>query len=495
MKSASLVFPHQLFPQHPALSKQRPVFVIEDSLFFGDKFAAPGQFHVQKIVLHRASMKAFAAELSAQGYTVTYLSYDRSKTIEQVIEPLIDEGYRHFHLTECCDFLLEKRLNRLKCELIFHPTPMFLSPSQWVDDYFDSKGKPFMARFYQAQRKRMGILVDDKGKPLGGRWSFDDDNRKPMPKRAKLPIPPLLDLKGNAYVEEAIAYTQKHFSNYPGQIDKFNYPVTRSDSLEWLEHFLVKRFELFGAYEDAFSFKERTLFHSLLTPVLNIGLLTPQEVVDKALDFADQNNVPLNSLEGFLRQIIGWREFIYAMYRRHGVEMRRSNFFDHQRNLPQEFWTGETGVVPVDQTIQRVLNYGYCHHIERLMVLGNFMLLGGFNPRQVNDWFMELFIDAYDWVMVPNVYGMSQFADGGIFTTKPYISGSNYVKKMSDYPKDEWCDDWDALFWSFISRQREFFVAQPRLTMMVRNLDKMDETRRSTHLKRATAIHKNYDSA
>jgi len=129
------------------------------------------------------------------------------------------------------------------------------------------------------------------------------------------------------------------------------------------------------------------------------------------------------------------------------------------------------------------------------MVLGNFMLLSGFNPRQVNDWFMELFIDAYDWVMVPNVYGMSQFADGGIFTTKPYISGSNYVKKMSDYPKDEWCDDWDALFWSFISRQREFFVAQPRLTMMVRNLDKMDEARRSTHLKRATAIHKNYDNA
>jgi len=435
-------------------------------------------------------MKAYADQLSIDGYEVTYIEYDRSKTIEQILERLIERGTSNFHVAECCDFLLEKRLNRLNCSLNKYPTPMFLSPTQWLDDYFDSRKKPFMARFYEAQRKRMEILVEEDNKPTGGRWSFDDDNRKPMPKRANLLTPQDLATIPGSHVKEAFTYAQANFSNYPGQIDSFNYPVTRAESLDWLNKFFNDRFEQFGPYEDAFSYKERTLFHSVLTPILNIGLLTPLEVVDKAMAYASTNDIPINSLEGFLRQIIGWREFMYAMYRRHGVEMRQSNFFKHQRKLPEAFWTGNTGVEPVDHTIQRVLKYGYCHHIERLMVIGNFMLLGGFDPNQINDWFMELFIDAYDWVMVPNVYGMSQFADGGLFTTKPYISGSNYVKRMSDYPKGDWCDTWDALFWSFISREREFFVAQPRLGMMVRNLDKMNEERLQTHLERTEEFHR-----
>ncbi len=489
MKSATLVYPHQLFPKHPALKKDRPVFLIEDGLFFGDKHAAPGRFHVQKIVLHRASMKAYADELSKKGYTVTYIDYDREKVTEDHIRSLQEDGYESVYLTDCCDFLLEKRLRRTGIELNFLTTPMFLTPADWADAHFDSRKKPFMAKFYEEQRKRMGILVDADGKPEGGRWSYDDENRKPMPKRGGLITPADLEVKQNTYVKEAIAYTEANFADYPGQLDTFAYPVTRKDSLAWLKRFLAERFVEFGPYEDAISHKERTLFHSLLTPVLNIGLLTPQEIVDAAMKAADEKGVPLNSLEGFLRQIIGWREFMYIMYRRHGLEMRTSNFFDHQRDLPEAFWTGETGVFPVDHTIQMVLKYSYCHHIERLMVLGNFLLLGGYHPTQVNDWYMELFIDAYDWVMVPNVYGMSQFADGGIFTTKPYISGSNYVKKMSDYPKGEWCDIWDSLFWSFISRERDFFIRQHRLGMLVRSLDKMDEEKRLAHRQSAESFH------
>jgi deoxyribodipyrimidine photolyase-related protein len=222
-----------------------------------------------------------------------------------------------------------------------------------------------------------------------------------------------------------------------------------------------------------------------LTPVLNIGLLTPQEVVDRALEFAEKNDVRISSLEGFIRQIIGWREFMYLMYVRHGVEMRNSNHFNHRRDIPESFWTAETGIGPIDLVIERVIETGYAHHIERLMVLGNFMLLSHFKPEQVCDWFMELFIDAYDWVMVPNVYGMSQFADGGIFTTKPYISGSNYVKKMSDYTTGNWCQTWDGLFWNFIDRHLEFFQSQHRLGMMVATYRKMADEKREGHLKEA----------
>ena len=489
MTSATIIFPHQLFKKHPGVKKGRDVFLIEDSLFFGDKHAAPGRFHKQKIVLHRASMKAYEASLKKKGHTVHYIDYDRAKCIQDHLESIVPKGYSEIHVTDLCDFLLEKRIRlaegRLDFKVVYHQTPMFLTPKDWAADHFDSRKKPFMAAFYEAQRKRMGILVDANDQPIGGRWSFDDENRKPMPKRGGLIVPPLSRPSVGKPVKEALKYVETHFSDYPGEVDSFDYPVTHKDSEKWLADFFTERFEQFGPYEDAVSQKERVLFHSLLTPMLNIGLLTPQQVIDEAIEFATSNDTPLNSLEGFIRQIIGWREFMFLMYERHGVEMRTSNFFNHERSIPASFWMGETGVTPIDHTIHRVLKHAYCHHIERLMVLGNFMLLCGFHPTQVNDWFMELFIDAYDWVMVPNVYGMSQFADGGIFTTKPYISGSNYVKKMSDYPKGDWCDTWDALFWNFIDRERDFISKQYRLGMMVRTLDKMTAEKKSAHEKNA----------
>lgn len=491
-RSISLVFPHQLFEKHPALNKDRPVFLIEDTLFFGDPHATPGRFHKQKIILHRASMKVQEERLRDLGYDVTYVEYDRSVTIDLWVKKEYRKGAIDEIVTAApTDFLLEKRLRRV-CEekgidLTVTETPMFLTPRDWADEHFSSRKKPFMAAFYEAQRKRMGILVDSKGEPEGGRWSFDDENRKPMPKKG-LDTPDEPSAPRRKQIDEALDYVEKNFSDYPGETDRFCYPVSHRDARDWLEKFLQERFNDFGPYEDALSENERVLFHSMLTPALNIGLLTPQEVVDRTLEYAQENNVPLNSLEGFIRQIIGWREFMYLMYVRHGVEMRNGNFFNHRRHLPDSFWTAETGVAPIDLVIQRVLQTGYAHHIERLMVLGNFMLLCHFKPDQVCDWFMELFIDAYDWVMVPNVYGMSQFADGGIFTTKPYISGSNYVKKMSDYQKGEWCDTWDHLFWNFIDRHYDFFKSQHRLGMMVRNLDKMDSKKREGHITGADAF-------
>ena len=228
--------------------------------------------------------------------------------------------------------------------------------------------------------------------------------------------------------------------------------------------------------------------------MLNSGLLTPHQIVEETLAFAKKNNVPLNSLEGFIRQIIGWREFMRGMYLLHHVSARNRNFWQFTRRLPPSFYDGTTGIEPVDLAIRRTLETGYCHHIERLMVLGNFMLLCRIHPDDVYRWFMELFIDAYDWVMVPNVYSMSQFADGGIFTTKPYLSGSNYLKKMSDFKKGPWCDVWDALFWTFIADYKDVFAKNARLSRMTWMLDKMDSEKFDAHRANADAFFAKLDA-
>ncbi|RYD48253.1 MAG: cryptochrome/photolyase family protein, partial [Verrucomicrobiaceae bacterium] len=239
------------------------------------------------------------------------------------------------------------------------------------------------------------------------------------------------------------------------------------------------RLENFGVYEDAISTEYSTLYHSAITPMLNIGLLDPKQVIDRVLKRADK--VPLNSLEGFIRQVIGWREFMHGIYRHHGVEIRNANFWRFDRPLPRSFYDGTTGIPPVDRVIRQLLDDGWCHHIERLMILGNFMLLCRIRPDDVYRWFMELFVDSCDWVMVPNVYGMSQFADGGTFTTKPYISGSNYVLKMSDETKGDWCGVWDGLFWTFIADYLPFFSGNHRLSMMARNWQKMTPAKQEAH--------------
>jgi deoxyribodipyrimidine photolyase-related protein len=219
--------------------------------------------------------------------------------------------------------------------------------------------------------------------------------------------------------------------------------------------------------------------------MMNVGLVSPKFIIEEALSYASNHEVPLNSLEGFIRQILGWREFIRAVYELKGNEERTKNHWGFKRKIPASFWNGSTGIEPIDSAIKKVLETGYAHHIERLMVLGNFMLLCEFDPDEVYRWFMELFIDAYDWVMVPNVYGMSQFADGGLMATKPYISGSNYLMKMSDYKKGEWQPVWDGLFWRFMHVHRDFFLKNPRLGMLVRTFDKMPEEKQQLHLNNA----------
>ncbi|WP_035613248.1 cryptochrome/photolyase family protein [Haloferula sp. BvORR071] len=472
--TVALVYPHQLYPDHPALSAGRAVYLIEDPLFFGNDPRWPLAVHRQRLVLHRAAMKSWAEGREGCRYVETPAGSKVDSA--ELLDELLPKPVKRIELADPVDDVLERRLRRFAAargvELVLHPSPNFLTPPDLLEKHTGQDcGKPFMANFYREQRQRMGILLNADGSPRGGHWSYDVENRQRFPEDHLAPLKP--QLKPNAAVQEALAYVAKRFPGNPGGVERFGYPVTRRQALAWLEKFMAERFADFGAYEDAISRNHRVLFHSVLTPVLNIGLISPQEIVERALAHAEKHKVPLNSLEGFIRQVIGWREFMAGIYRHRGVEIRNANFWGFRRKMPAAFYTGTTGIPPVDDTIRRVLEHGWCHHIERLMVMGNFMLLCRIRPDEVYRWFMELFVDAYDWVMVPNVYGMSQFADGGTFTTKPYLSGSNYIRKMSYYPAGEWCEVWDALFWCFIGDYLEFFSANPRLAMMARSWEKL----------------------
>ena len=463
--------------------KPELIVLIEDSLFFGDA-NYPAKFHKQKLWLHRATMKRYEKSLQDNGHQTLYLEYDqRSGSLQEhlkVVSLSKRSASPEWAVAEPTDFILEKRLKRAfdrldLGELQFIATPGFLNSSLQNQEYRAGKKRWFMADFYKFQRKRLDILVDGD-QPVGGKWSFDDENRKKVPKKQLHTIPKLMELKRDKIDLEAKAYVEQNFSNNPGSLDELYFPSCHADAERWLSHFLKYRFQNFGIYEDAIVEGESWLWHSVLTPALNIGLLTPEKIVAETLKFAGHHEVPLNSLEGFLRQIIGWREFMRATYEAHGVEMRTTNHWKHIREIPASFYDGTTGIHPIDDTIRRILRTGYCHHIERLMVLGGFMFLCEFDPKQIYRWFMEMFVDSFDWVMVPNVYAMSQHADGGLITTKPYFSGSSYVRKMSHYNSGPWCDVWDGLYWRWIWNHHQELAKNPRWAMMCSMAKRMDAT-------------------
>lgn len=485
-ESIVLVFPHQLFREHPLISdNESSIVLIEDSLLFGDSHT-PAAFHRKKLMLHRASMRAYARRLREAGRSVTYIEYGEGGYLGDAMRMLHERGVRSVLVLDPVDYLMERRLRRyadsLDIALHLYPTPNFLNTREQNREFFDGAGSYFMAEFYKEQRRRLGVLLEDNGEPVGGSWSFDRDNRRKLPKRLLGSLPQLpTDFPESPDVVEARAYVLAGFPDNPGSTDSFFYPIDHRSAETWLETFLRERFDAFGPYEDALEPNESLIYHSMLTPALNIGLLTPRQVIDRALDVAGERDVPLQSVEGFVRQVIGWREFMRAAYDDLGVAMRTSNEWGHDRPMPKAFYTGETGIDPIDDTIRRVLEHGWCHHIERLMILGGFMFLCRIDPTHVFRWFSELFVDAYDWVMVPNVYGMSQNADGGLITTKPYFSGSNYVRTMSHYPVGDWCDVWDGLYWTFIFDNMERLQRNHRWSMMVASARRMSSEKIESH--------------
>lgn len=484
MHAVALVFPHQLFKKNPAFEPGRPVYLVEENLFFRQY-----DFHKQKLILHRAGMKFYEDHLKQEGLKVHYIETGSpEQDIRILVKKLALTHFSQIHIADPADNWLLKRL-RQSCEsnemeLVIHPSPSFLNTAMGESEFFDQKKSYLQAGFYIGQRKSRKILLANDGSPVGGKWSLDAENRLKYPKKEK---PPRLDYpEDDACIREAKKYVEQHFPNNPGLAEGLHLFVSNyTDAEHQLNDFLKHRFEKFGDYEDAIVSKEPVLHHSVLSPLLNSGLLELQQVLDAVMSYAEKHKIPLNSLEGFIRQLIGWREFMRLIYEREGSKQRTMNFWNFKRKIPPSFYNGTTGILPVDITIRKILKTGYCHHIERLMVLGNFMLLCEMDPDEVYRWFMELFIDAYDWVMVPNIYGMSQFADGGMITTKPYISGSNYLMKMSDYEKGEWQGIWDGLFWRFMHVHRTFFLSNPRLGMLVGSFDRMAEEKKKLHLDNA----------
>jgi deoxyribodipyrimidine photolyase-related protein len=476
----TLIFPHQLFVNHPSIVKNQAVYLIEEFLFFNQY-----RFHQHKLVLHRASMKKYAHRLGQFNVKVNYIdSQDDLSDVRNLIDHLAQHNITEIQFADVADNWLRTRIkkscNRRQIKMTEIPSPNFLNTLDDVKPFFDKKKTYFQTAFYIEQRKQRLILLDTAGHPLGGQWTFDTDNRLKYPKKNQPPV--VIAAKHDSYVKKAMTYVETYFSNNYASTEKFIYPTDHAGASLWLDEFLETRFEKFGSYEDAMVGNEHYLHHSVLTPMLNIGLLSPQQIIDRALQVGGNKNIPLNSLEGFIRQIMGWREFIRIVYEREGRHQRTQNFWSFERKIPKSFWLGTTGILPVDNVIQKLLETGYSHHIERLMVMGNFMLLCEFHPDEVYRWFMEMYVDAYDWVMVPNVYGMSQFADGGLMTSKPYISGSNYLLKMSDYPKGPWTEIWDGLFWRFMHVHRDFFLKNPRMGMLVKMFDKMPEEKRNKHI-------------
>ncbi len=479
--SILLLFPHQLFEEDLLPEKKSTVYLIEELLFFTQY-----KFHKQKIVFHRSSMKYYANYLTKQGYTVNYIEATEMRSdVRILIEELAETGEKHITYFDTTDTWLENRITgscssyHMKSARL--TSPLFLNTIEDTKEWFDENKNYNQTSFYIDQRKKRKILVDNELKPAGGKWTYDVDNRLRYPKN-KMP-PSLLFPEVDEIYEEAVKYVAQFFPDNPGDINSsVIYPYTHKTANEWLLHFLEYRFAEFGVYEDAIVATSSVLHHSVLSPMLNTGLLLPKRVLEIVLKFALENDIPYNTAEGFVRQVMGWREYIRIIYEREGTHQRNTNFWKFKHPLPASFYNGTTGIIPFDKTIRKVLSTAYCHHIERLMVLGNFMLLCEIDPDEVYKWFMELFIDSYDWVMVPNVYGMSQFADGGLMCTKPYISGSNYILKMSDYQQGDWCEIWDALFWRFMHVHRSFFLTNPRLGMLVRTFDKLPKEKQQMHL-------------
>ncbi len=472
MTDITLIFPDQLFLNHPCINSKRQVYLVEEYLFFKIQ-----PFHKQRLVLLKSAMQKYAEVLRKKQLEVIYIA---SKDLQHrgiFLDFLGKKAIKNIHVAEFADEWLYQDLmkgaKKYGWDIHFYRSPGFLFSNQDLKAFFDSKKHHSMAQFYAYQRKAQNILMNGKS-PLGGKYSFDKENRKKIPKT--LPIPPAFFPPQNPDREKILAEVESEFPDAIGDAAPCLYPTTHHEAKEALQVFLKSKLAVYGAYQDAIQKEESFLFHSVLSPALNIGLLTPQEVIQAAINYSETHLVPINSLEGFLRQIMGWREFVRASYLLKGSYQRSFNFFQHHDAIPKKFWEGRTGILPIDTVVQRILRTGYCNHIERLMVLGNFLLLTEASPYEIYKWFMAFFVDAYDWVMVPNVYGMSQYADGGVIITKPYISSSNYILKMSNYPKGDWTEIWDGLFWRFVLKHRSLFSSNNRTLNLLKIVNKNEES-------------------
>ncbi|KKD36925.1 MAG: cryptochrome/photolyase family protein [Limnoraphis robusta] len=477
----------QLWSQQAALKscdshQDTPIILIESL-----DFVRVRPYHRQKLVLVWSAMRHFAAELREAGWSVTYIITEES--VEFPLKKWIqDHQITQLRVMIPNDRPFQQLIENLQlpCQLNWLENNHFLWSEPEFQQWSKRRKRLLMEDFYREGRKRFNILMADD-QPIGNRWNFDQENRKPP--KGKLNPPHPLEFEPDEITQETLEQVKQLSLPLYGKIEPFAWAVTRQQALEVLQNFIEQRLAFFGSYQDAMVTGEQTLWHALLSPYLNLGLLHPFEVIQAAETAYHQNNLPLNSVEGFIRQVLGWREYMHGIYRVMDADYSEHNWFNHTQPLPEFFWDAEkTDMNCLHQALSQVETTGYAHHIQRLMILSNFALIAGLSPQEVENWFHAIFIDAYDWVMQTNVIGMGLFADGGILASKPYAASANYINKMSDYCKSciynprirtgEKACPFNVFYWDFLDRHREKLKSQGRMNLVLSHLDKISENER-----------------
>jgi len=445
--------------------------------------------HKAKIALFLSAMRHFAQHLNNLGLPLVYIQHSPKTIVEELRNQFIEGKFTHLVCVEPGEWRLKVAIEKLTSEskitLEMYEDPHFYCTHHEFKSWVANKKELRLEYFYRLMRKTHGVLVDQEGNPEGGQWNFDRDNRKPFPKKGPGLIPPPALFEPDDISEAVLAEVEERYSDHPGSLAHFQWPVTRAQALEALEGFVEHRLATFGIYEDAMWTGTPFGWHSLLSSALNLKLLNPREVVDAVLIAWKKYDLELATVEGFIRQILGWREFVRGMYYLDMPQMALDNFYNHQNALPAWYWTGKTKMNCMREAIGQTLQYGYAHHIQRLMVTGNFALLSEVLPKEVCDWYLAIYIDAIEWVELPNTAGMALFASGGRFTSKPYIASGAYIKRMSNY-----CDTCQYkpdirfgegacpvtnLYWNFLINHRTQFEASPRTRLMTANLSRISE--------------------
>lgn len=463
--------------------------------------------HAQRTALFLSAMRHFASELDGDGFRIRYVRLDAPRNthdftgeVRRAVEILSPD---RLALTMPGEWRVRDRAvaweDELGLPVTIYPDTHFTSSLEEFSAWAEGRKNLVQEYFYREQRKKLGILVDENGKPRGGRWNYDSENREAFRAAPRAPRPYLL--RTDEITREVLDLVRSEFPDAPGQLDSFVWPVTRAQARRALESFIENRLARFGDRQDAMWSGEPWLYHSLLSSSLNLKLLRVEECVEAALEALEEGRAPLNSVEGFIRQLIGWREFIRGVYWNEGSGYLERNALEHHGSLPDFYWTGKTEMNCLRESIGQVLEYGYGHHIQRLMVTGNFALMAGIRPREVADWYLGMYVDGIDWVTAPNTLGMSLHADGGVVGTKPYSASGRYIDRMSNYcegcrydPRkrvpDPDGDDtppcpFTTFYWDFLIRHRERFSSNHRMGRVLKNLERIDDSEQDAIRKQA----------
>jgi deoxyribodipyrimidine photolyase-related protein len=506
MSRLIIVLGDQLWLDNPALlaaDKKRDTVLMVES----PQESTHVWSHQVRTAVFLSAMRHFAAQLHALGYQVTYLAlghHDYASLAHAWQAHILAQQPSKVVACEAGDWRVEEALiatcktQNVPLELL-EDTHFLINREEfaaWAGGKPGAKAKQLrMEMFYRTMRKRTGVLMTPEGDPEGGEWNYDAENRESFGKAGPGQVPVAPQFTPDSITEQVLADVAKHFANHPGDLSHFDWPVTRADALAALNAFIKQRLPHFGQYQDAMWSDEPFLFHSLISSSLNLHLLDPREVIDAALAAWRVGTVPLAGAEGFIRQILGWREFMRGVYWLDMPSMRAANHYQCSTPLPKWYWSGKTHMNCMHQAIGQTMQHAYAHHIQRLMVTGNFALIAGLVPQEVCDWYLAVYVDAVEWVELPNTAGMALYANGGRFTTKPYAASGAYIKRMSNYcsgcrykpevKSGAGACPMTVFYWDFLMRHEEELGHNPRAALMMKNLARMDEQQRAAI--RATA--------